>query len=420
MNAAILPLLYILGVEVAFTPCFFPVIPIFLTYIMRGNKSNAFIASILFALGIIHSFLIYGLAAIYSASFVQAILTLSLEVVTIELGLIFVGVGLALLTPFKNLLSMLSIPAPRFRKISLINAFIFGLLFSIIAAPCASTFLLAFLTSVFLQAVNEIGLAILQLAVIGLGIGTPFIIIGFLVQKMGTRVLSRVSRSFIVRYNEEITGVITAVLGVITIISIKDFELYFELAFNGLLWLIYLLAFGAAVYFGVVYARAGLLLEDKRALFASVAFILNGGVFLQETLSNFIGYIFPLDPVLVLLLRLILFLGMASFLSRGILNIAIFANLYPVDPLTFPFLDALVGMAWLLTYARLKDRRRIWGTLFFIGISLLDYVKYAGIGLSGYYAAFFVIFQIIAVLNFYYVANRESSILASLALLFNE
>lgn len=420
MDITILPLLYILGIEVAFTPCFFPVIPIFLTYIMRSNRGNAFTASILFALGIISSFLIYGLAAIYSASFIQAILTLSLEVITVELGLVFIGIGLALLTPFKNVLSKLSIPAPKFKKISLVNAFIFGFLFSIIAAPCASTFLLAFLTSIFLQAINELGLAILQLAVIGAGIGTPFIIIGFMTQKMGTKVLSRISHSFIVRYNEEITGIITAILGIITVIGVKDFELYFELAYNDLLWLINFLAFGAIVYFGIVSMKTGLLLEDKRALFAGIAFILNSGVFLLETLNNFIGNIFVLNPVFVLLSRLLLFVGITSFLARGFLNIALMVDLYSVGPLTISFFDILMGIVWLLTYIRLNDKKRVWGTLLFFGISLLDYVKYADIGLTGYFAAIFIVFQIIAILNFYHVASRESSILASLALLFNE
>ncbi|RLE59522.1 MAG: hypothetical protein DRJ35_05585, partial [Thermoprotei archaeon] len=361
-----------------------------------------------------------GLAAIYSASFIQAILTLSLEVITVELGLIFIGIGLALLTPFKNILSKLSIPAPKFKKISLVNAFIFGFLFSIVAAPCASTFLLAFLTSIFLQAINEMGLALLQLAVIGAGIGTPFIIIGFTTQKMGTKVLSRISRSFIVKYNEEITGIITAILGIITILGVKDFELYFELAFNDMLWLINFLILGALVYFGIISMKTGLLLEDKRALFAGMAFIFNSGVFLLETLNNFIGNIFALNTILVLLSRMFLFAGITLFMARGFLNIIPLVSIHGVEPLTISFFDILMGTIWFLTYIRLRDMKRLWGTLFFLGISLLDYIKYADMELSGYFAAIFIVFQIVAVLNFYHVASRESSILASLALLFNE
>ena len=421
MDIASLPLLYILGVQVAFTPCFFPIVPVFLTYIIRSDKSKVFLASLLFALGIISSFILYGLAAILSASLIQVILKLSLELLMVEIGIFLIAFGLSLLTPFKNFLSGLSIPAPRMRKITLINSYVFGFLFSIIAAPCASTYILAFLSTIFVQAISGLEYAVLQLSVIGAGIGTPFIAIGLIAQKVGTGFLRKISSSFLVRYNEEITGIITALMGVFVMFSIEDSLAYVPLAFRDLTGVIRVLASLAMLYYGYVSVKAWIVLGYRKTLFLGSAFVF-GGTFLLLQALPFIN-VFHLDNVvssyLILGSRFLMLAGILLFYFPGYSSFIVLKITGISTSILIVSADLLIALIWLLVYTLLRDGKRLWGTMFFLSLGLLDFAPMIPLD-NVLVKLSLLILEIVGVLNFFQISNLENRVLATLSLLVGE
>jgi len=406
-----LPLIYLLGIETAFTPCFFPIIPVFLTYISRSGREKALLASILFAAGITASFVLYGFAAAYSAGFIQMVLSLSLELVTVELGLVFIGLGLALLTPFKEALAMLSVPTPRIKKITLANAFVLGFLFSIIAAPCAATYLFAIISTTLLKAMGDIGYAVAQLTVYGAGISTPFIVIGLLTQKLGTRMLRSVSRSFLVRHNEEIAGVITVLLGVVTMASIGDFTIYLGPAAEALRPLLALLFAATGVYYAVVAARSYRYVDDKRVLLLSAGFLAVAADLALEQAAALMGGTAPWP--LTLASRGLLLAGVAAMGLRGLAAVAILG--WPSG--AAGVLDAAAAALWGATYARLRDRRHLWGTLYLLGLAAYD-VGWQG--LPGWAQALLAVFSVVAALNLYPAASGNRGALSGLRLIAEE
>lgn len=406
-----LPLIYLLGIETAFTPCFFPIIPVFLTYISRSGREKAFLASVLFAAGITASFVLYGFAAAYSAGFIQMVLSLSLELITVELGLLFVGLGLALLTPFKEALAMLSVPTPRIRKITLANAFVLGFLFSIIAAPCAATYLFAIISTTLLKAMGDIGYAVAQLAVYGAGISTPFLAIGLLTQKLGTRMLRSVSKSFLVRHNEEIAGVITVLLGIVTMASIEDFTLYLGQASEALRPLIALLFAATGVYYAVVAARSYRYVEDMGVLLVSAGFLAVAGGLVAEQVLAALGAVQPW--ILRLATRGLLLLGVASMGLRGLAAVGVLGDLSRAAAV----IDGAAAALWGITYGRLGDRRHLWATLYLLGLAAYD----AGwSGLPGWTQACLAVFTVVAALNLYPAASGNRGALSGLRLLVEE
>jgi len=407
-----LPLIYLLGVETAFTPCFFPIIPVFLSYISRSGSEKVFLASLLFAAGITSSFTLYGVAAAYSAGIVQVVLSLSLELITVELGIVFIGLGAAMMTPFKEALALLSVPTPRIRKITLANAFTLGFLFSLVAAPCAATYIFAILSTTLLKAMGGIGYAILQLAVYGAGISTPFVAIGVAAQKLGTRALSGVSRSFLVKYNEEIAGAITLLLGLVTMASVEDFPLYLGQAAAALRPFLLLLFAATGAYYGYIALRAASLLGDRRAAAVAAGFLAAAGGLVAEAAST-AGLISPPPAWAVAATRGALFLGSASLLPGSAL-VYLWASEKWL-PLAF---DAAAAASWVAVFGRLRDSKHMWGTLYMAGLAAYDATW--ALPMPGWARAAAAAFCIVGALNLYPAAARNRGALAGIRILLEE
>ncbi len=406
-----LPLIYVLGVETAFTPCFFPIIPVFLTYISRGGREKAFLASILFAAGITLSFVIYGFAAAYSAGFIQAVLSLSLELITVELGIVFIGLGLALLTPFKEALAVLSVPTPRIRKITLANAFTLGFLFSIIAAPCAATYLFAIISTTLLKALGNMWYAVLQLTVYGAGISTPFIAIGFLAQKLGASSLRGVSKSFLVRRNEEIAGVVTAALGLVTMASVEDFPLYLGQASQALRPLLAALFALTGAYYSLQAFRASRYVDDWKPALLALGLAATAGELLLEAAAPLLP---PLPWWLPPSTRMLLAAGAALM---GLGGLAAAALIPFSKALLAAALDGVAGAFWGLLYARHREPRHLWATLYFVGLMLYDL---GDPGLPGWAAAALTVAAMVGALNLYPAAAKVKGALTGLRLILEE
>ncbi|QOJ78464.1 hypothetical protein IG193_06830 [Infirmifilum lucidum] len=221
MDVAQLVLLYLLGIETAFTPCFLPILPIFLNFVARSSKGRVFLSSLFFAAGVTASFVLYGLLATYSSGILRSFLVASLPSIATGLGLLLISIGVVVLSPARVLFSTIPSVQPRFKKTSLVNAFVLGFTFSLVAAPCAATFLVAAFSLVWLGSLNSQNSAMATVLVYASGTSTPFLLIGLFAEKVG----KKLSRSFFVRHNETLSGLITISLGVLTVLSVENYDL---------------------------------------------------------------------------------------------------------------------------------------------------------------------------------------------------
>ena len=178
-----LPLVFLSGVLMSFTPCFYPLIPVILGIIgvdKEISRERAFFLSLFFVLGMAVVYTAMGVAsALTGTIFGQATKVALFQFIA---AFIFFVMGLALLdvVPLP-----LSIPLNlRARKMGLAGAFVLGLIGALVIGGCTFPVLGSILT---LMAFNKnLFLGGLLLFVFSLGLGALFI----LVAVFETRVLS--------------------------------------------------------------------------------------------------------------------------------------------------------------------------------------------------------------------------------------
>jgi len=223
---------YLLGLFLTFTPCVYPVLPIFLLYITgsKTSRGKAFIASILFVTGFIVSFSLFIILMTIARDYIIDIIGLSLMIESLipKISALFIVLGVALFTPLKLIFYKLSTPTPKFKKITLLNAFMLGLIFTIIAAPCGAGSFLAFLVSIMASSSQPNSLMIdvlLRSIMYSLGGGTPFIILGLVTGQAAKRLHKRITSSIIIRRSSELTGILLIVFGIFTLIYEENIDL---------------------------------------------------------------------------------------------------------------------------------------------------------------------------------------------------
>lgn len=227
---------YLAGIIVAFSPCLFPVLPTFLTYISakKSARSRAFIASLLFSLGLTLSFITYSLMGVFAKELIMPLLTLSLENIVTSFGVLLIALGISMFTPFKDIMSRISAPTLKLKRSSLLDALVLGFLFSLLAAPCAAGSILAIVAGVILTSSGEfmsaLITAVIQILFYSMGASTPFIILGALTQGISKKIHRRLSKSFLVKYNEPIMGILLIIYGIATLWSVGNFLVYLEFA----------------------------------------------------------------------------------------------------------------------------------------------------------------------------------------------
>uniref|UniRef100_A0A7J3X8F6 Cytochrome C biogenesis protein transmembrane domain-containing protein n=1 Tax=Thermofilum pendens TaxID=2269 RepID=A0A7J3X8F6_THEPE len=224
MEPAQLALVYLLGVLTSFSPCYLPVLPIMLAYITRGSSGRGAAASILFAAGASLSAALYGVLVAESASLLSNLVALGFAQLTISTGFLLVGLGLAQFTPIKDLFALAPTLTPKVRKAGVASAFILGLVFSLAAAPCSFTPLIAFLSAAAVEGARS-GEAFAVAAAFAGGIGTALLALGLASVLLGKKFFSKVVQSALARHHAQATGALLIALGVLTIISTENFSL---------------------------------------------------------------------------------------------------------------------------------------------------------------------------------------------------
>jgi len=277
--------LYIAGVQAVFQPCIYPMIPVFLTYVMGVKSSKAWrsVSMLFFVLGLYLSFALYGIAAVFAANFVSKYLLLTIDVATLYTSVLIYALGLTMFTPLRELYTRAWIPRFKMKK-GLPDSFILGFLMSIIAAPCAGSSILMALMIIFksstYQALNVL-LALTGMGIFSLGLATPLILLSVLAGKM-RKVYSRLSRSFIVKHGEEILGLVLVSFSFISVVSLGIESLIYAFldkilgvtAFFSAIILLYMTATSAKAYKflknGIFLLLSGgfIMLSIDEALFA--------------------------------------------------------------------------------------------------------------------------------------------------------
>lgn len=175
---------YLAGVISFCASCFVPLIPLYLSYLVGENlntdttKFKNVYVSIFFGIGFFLSFMIFSVAAL---TFIKLLIPTSLSRVIIGLlmslfGLVLIlqnYINLPLFTASNGINNIKAINITSFKSI---NGLLFGLLLGLSWSPCISPLLGSFIT--LASSSNSILLGFILLVIYGIGLVTPFILIG--------------------------------------------------------------------------------------------------------------------------------------------------------------------------------------------------------------------------------------------------
>lgn len=174
------------GLIVFFSPCVLPIVPFYLSYmagasmsqisedgaLAPGVRARAFLASVMFSLGIITVFVLLGAAAFgLSQAFrsYQTEFRLFAALVVFVMGLHFLGV---LKIGFLN--RAFQVEAGETRNMSVLGAYVVGLAFAAGWTPCVGGVLTAVVFTASTEATAMRGLALML--VFGFAMTTPFMV----------------------------------------------------------------------------------------------------------------------------------------------------------------------------------------------------------------------------------------------------
>ncbi len=355
MDIAQLVLLYLLGIETAFTPCFLPVLPIFLNFIARSSRGRIFLSSLFFVAGTTSSFVLYGLLATYSSGILRSFLVANLPSIATGLGLLLISIGVVLLSPARVLFSTIPSIQPRFKKTSLVNAFVLGFTFSLVAAPCAATFLVAAFSLVWLGSLNSQNEAMATVLAYASGVSTPFLLIGLFAEKVGRRL----SRSFFVRHNETLSGLITILLGVLTVLSVENYDLVSIHVAQHLYPYLVLISLLPVLAYSINLLRLGVKVGSLPPTLLASGVLLLG---ISDAIGLFQSYSYATTAYVALALA-----SRVLVITGGLLlaKPRVYSILLAMLPQGMLALDFLMLFSWIVGPGR-REREHLFATLFIL------------------------------------------------------
>lgn len=200
--------IYFAGILSFFSPCIFPVIPVYLSILSNGEKKSI-IKTIMFILGLSLTFLVLGFGmGLLGELFFNDKVRLIAGIVIIILGFFqmdIIKIKFLEKTKFINIQE---------QKNGILTAFILGLTFSLGWTPCVGPVLASIL---FISGSSaDIGKSILMMSIYVLGLATPFIVFS-----MASKVLFEKVK-FIKRYLgilKKIGGFIIIIMGILLIFN---------------------------------------------------------------------------------------------------------------------------------------------------------------------------------------------------------
>jgi len=212
------------GLVSFFSPCILPIIPGFMAYISGRttekipSRTQTFLSSVFFVLGFSVIFAVLGLL-------LNTALSASSYAVRVWLGRIS---GLIIIIFAFHILELIRIPflmmdhKIEVRKFNsrYITSFVFGAAFAVGWSPCVG----AILGSVFALAVSQPGSAFILLLSYAIGLGIPFLLVGFFTEEA----MSLVKRSGkVLKYFNIVVGILLLILGILVFTNNLNYIAYF-------------------------------------------------------------------------------------------------------------------------------------------------------------------------------------------------
>lgn len=202
------------GIITFISPCMLPMLPIYLSY-FAGQKTDekntlkTIINVVSFVLGFTVIFVMLG---IFSAT-LGMFLKNNMKIVNIILGIIVILFGI-------NFMGIINIPiinkskgiAARKFNVTAISSFLFGVMFSITWTPCVGVFLGTALSIIVVSGNVLKGVTLILAYCLGLGI--PFIISAFLIDKL-KNTFSIIKKNY--KIINTICGIFLCIIGILMI-----------------------------------------------------------------------------------------------------------------------------------------------------------------------------------------------------------
>lgn len=224
---------FIGGTVTFFASCFIPLVPTYLAYLSgiatdeKAKKKEVLINSIIFALGFITVFIIMG----YTASSLGLFLRQNRLLVQKAGGVFMMVLGLFMLGAFK----MPALYSEKRLNVNLdkiknhkLKSFLFGITFGFAWTPCIGPVLGVILFWASQAATAFKGMALLL--AYGLGMGVPFVFIGFFFDKFGDKIVK--NQKFGERLNK-IAAIVIILTGALLFIGkLELISVYFTRALN--------------------------------------------------------------------------------------------------------------------------------------------------------------------------------------------
>ena len=215
----------ILGLLSAFSPCLFPLLPTYVAMILRTQESRKTVvfSSLFLISGLIVVFLFIGAISNLIGAFLISNYSLFAK---IQGGLLILAGGLMIKTP--AFIYRITLPdkvenwlydEDRGKNRPYVFSFILGLLFTIIAAPCASGFFLYVWSTLIGQSFPSQFLLVLAFS---LGVGTPFLLISVFLPDISGETVGKMHAT--TNYISKILGVILIGVGIFLILEVVNPE----------------------------------------------------------------------------------------------------------------------------------------------------------------------------------------------------
>lgn len=283
------------GLLVSFTPCLFPVLPAYLTYITRRPTASSRLI-LAFALSLSCSLTAYAYIASKAGQVLITQLGLSPSDTAIIVATIFLAVAVAQLTPSKDIGILFSRLSPHVTRFDTLGAAILGVFFALLAAPCAAGPVLALVAKAALDPHSSIVNAV----AFSIGASSPFLLFGLTAQSVGQKVHKHLSRSWLVKRSGELTAFLFTLYSIISLWSVGNPELYINKQVAWLKELTTILYAASMLVAGVLLTGISALV-GKRVIALSLLLTLTGGLAVVRTVFTHVVYIQWLGKPLLIL-----------------------------------------------------------------------------------------------------------------------
>jgi thioredoxin:protein disulfide reductase len=171
-------LVFLGGLALNLTPCVYPMIPITITYFggqAQGRKGNLLMHSVLYTVGMATTYSVLGVVAAMTGGLLGSALQYPVVLIGIACVMVFLSLSMFDVYEFR-MPGFLNRLAGGSQK-GFAGTFLMGLTVGIVAAPCIGPFVLGLLT--FVGKRGSVVLGFLLFFVLALGLGIPFLILGF-------------------------------------------------------------------------------------------------------------------------------------------------------------------------------------------------------------------------------------------------